>query len=70
MFDVFTTHADGSPEFVVSVSRLTQAQEICCQLSCLAPGEYYGYFERTEAAVEPVSKLEGRREDIPNNGCP
>jgi hypothetical protein len=70
MFDVFTTHADGSPELVVSVSRLTQAQEMACQLSCLVPGEYYGYFERTEDAVEPVSKLEGRRGDMPNNGCP
>ena len=70
MFDVFTTHADGSPEFVVSVSSLTQAQEMACQLSCLVPGEYYGYFERTEDAVEPVSRLEGRTEDMPNNGCP
>jgi hypothetical protein len=43
MFDIFTTKADGSPEFLISVSYLVQAQEIARGLSRIVPG---GYFER------------------------
>ena len=70
MFDIFTTHANGGPQLVVSVSWLTQAQEMACQLSCLVPGEYFGYFERTEDAVEPASRLEGRRVDMVGSVAP
>jgi hypothetical protein len=66
MFDIFTTHADGSLQHLMSVRCLTQAQEMACQLSCLVPGEYFGYFERTEDAIEPVSRLEGRIVDLPH----
>ena len=69
MFDIFTTDAGCGPRLVVSVSCLTQAQEMACQLSRLVPGEYFGYFERTEDAVELVSRLEAQRVDMPNNGC-
>jgi len=70
MFDIFTTHADGSPQFVVSVKLLMQAQEMACQLSYVVPGEYFGYFERTQDAVASVSRLEGRRLDKPEQRMP
>ena len=69
MFDIFTTHADGRSQLVISVKCLTQAREMACQLSCLVPGASFGYFEQTEDTIEPVSTSEGRRVDGPNNRC-
>ncbi len=60
MFDIFTTHADGSPQLVESVNCLTQAQEMASRLSCLFPGEYFAYFERTGESTELFSYLEGQ----------
>lgn len=60
VFDIFTTGADGCPQLMVSVGCLTKAQEMARQLSFLAPGEYFGYFERTGDTVEPVSRLVGQ----------
>jgi hypothetical protein len=65
MFDIFTTHADGSLHLVESVGCLTKAQEMARRLSCLFPGEYFVYFERTEDASP---RVEGRRVDAPNLG--
>jgi hypothetical protein len=60
VFDIFTTGADGCPQLMVSVGCLTKAQEMARQLSCLAPRESFGYFERTGDTVEPVSRLAGQ----------
>lgn len=70
MFDVFMAHADGRPEHLMSVGYLTQAQEMARQLSCLAPGEYFGYFERGEHGADPFSTIESRIVDMPNNSSP
>ena len=47
MFNIFTSNADGSTQFV-SVGRLSQAQQIARELSHLVPGEYFGFFERID----------------------
>ena len=67
MFDVFMAHADGRPEHLMSVGYLTQAQEMARQLSCLAPGEYFGYFERSEPGADAFSTIGSRIVDMPNN---
>lgn len=66
MFDIFTTHADGSPQFVISVGYLGQAQEIARELSRLVPGECFGYFERTEEA-EVIATWKGPKADALTN---
>jgi len=69
MFDIFTTHADGSLHLLESLGCLKDAEDLARRLSCLFPGEHFGCFERSEnAAAQPASKLEGRRLDIPNLG--
>ena len=68
MFDIFTTHADGSLQLVESVNCLGKAQELANRLSCLFPGEYFGYFERTEDQSHPVSRREGGRSERLNVG--
>jgi hypothetical protein len=68
MFDIFTTHADGSLHLVESVGCLRKAQDLARRLSCLFPGESFGYFERTEDASASASRLEGRRTDWPDLG--
>jgi hypothetical protein len=66
MFDIFTSNADGSTQFVISVFRLSQAQEIARQLSNLVPGEYFGFFERIDE-VDHVASWDGRRINARNN---
>jgi hypothetical protein len=68
MFDIYTAHADGSLHLIESVSCLRKAQEMARRLSCLFPGEYFGYFERTEDAAQSAPRLEGRRMDAPALG--
>lgn len=58
MFDIYTIHADGSPQLVESVRQLTQAQDMASRLSCLFPGKYFAYFERTDDSIELLSNLE------------
>ena len=53
MFDMFMAHADGRPKHLMSVGYLIQAQEMARQLSSLIPGEYFGYFERSERWGRP-----------------
>ncbi len=65
MFDIFTSHADGRTQFVISVGRLSQAQEIARQLSYLVPGEYFFFFERIDD-VDHVAR-NGRRTIARNN---
>ena len=65
MFDIFTTQADGSLHFIESVSCAKKAQEMARRLSCLFPGEFFAYFERTEDVV-PAPKLESRITRSPN----
>jgi hypothetical protein len=67
MFDIFMTHADGRPQHLASVRCLTQAQEMAFELSCLVPGEYFGYFERSEDGAGPFSPIGSRIVDMPNN---
>jgi hypothetical protein len=59
MFDVFMTHSDGRAQHLMSVRCLAQAQEMARELSCLVPGEYFGYFEHTEDDITFVSQSEG-----------
>ena len=66
MFDIFTIQTDGGTQLVVSVSCLAQAQDVARGLSCLVPGEYFGYFERIEN-VKPVATPEGGTVETPNN---
>jgi hypothetical protein len=67
MFDIFMAHADGRAEHLMSVGYLTQAQEMARQLSYLTPGEYFGYFERSERGADPFSTIGSRIVDMPNN---
>jgi hypothetical protein len=67
MFDIFTVRTDGIPQHLISIRCLTQAQEMACQLSLLAPGEYFGYFKRTEVVIEPASELDGQITNMANN---
>jgi hypothetical protein len=66
MFDIFTTDWDGSLHLVESVSCLSKAEDLASRLSCLFPGEYFGYFERNEEA--PLPKAGVRRMDLPSLG--
>jgi hypothetical protein len=68
MFDIFTTAADGSLHLVESVSCLRKAEDLARRLSSLFPGEYFGCFERSEEAPQPVPRAEGRKSDLPNLG--
>jgi hypothetical protein len=67
MFDIFATHQHGTTQLLVSVSCLTQAQDMACGLSRLIPGVYFGYFERVEN-ITRVAAWEVRAETR-NAGC-
>jgi hypothetical protein len=67
MFDIFMAHEDGRPQHLASVRCLTQAQEMARQLSSLIPGEYFGYFERSEEGAGPFSTIGSPIVAMPNN---
>jgi hypothetical protein len=67
MFDIFMAGADGRTQHLESVSCLTQAQEMARQLSNLMPGEYFGYFERSEDRADLFSTIGGRMVAMPSN---
>jgi hypothetical protein len=67
MFDIFMAHGDGRPQRLASVRCLAQANEMARQLSNLIPGEYFGYFERSEDEADLFSTIGSRIVDMPNN---
>jgi hypothetical protein len=68
MFDIFTTHADGTVHFIESVNCVKKAEELARRLSCLFPGEYFAYFERSEFSGQLGPPWEGLRTPPPNLG--
>jgi hypothetical protein len=69
MFDIFTTHADGSLHLVESLSCVKKAEAMAQRLSCLFPGEYFGCFERAETPASPSAKFDVLRLNAPLTGA-
>ena len=66
MFDIFTTHPDGTAQLILSVSCLAQARQVACELTQLTAGGCFGYFEHIESDNH-VEKWERWEIDLLNN---